>query len=248
MARMGNRRVAVRTLSWRTLNRESTSSSTCLPESMTGEIATDRSNEGLAMFRIEIATRFALALALAPAPVLAARVCSEPLELAVPQSGEGLYINLVTGVSGESEAQVPGFDVDPYAAQNSEPAHQLKFYWGVSSNGGAGVASSGDTYAVLQPGASIGPDSLFTRAAFTGDTSAWQAGVAEGYLGMRFTNEATGLLNYGWLRLRSSAPLGFPLTVVQWCYDDSGDALTIAEPATDEVFCDGFEDVGCAID
>lgn len=200
------------------------------------------------MHRINVATRLALAFALTPAPALAALVCSGPLELAVPQSGEGLYIDLVTGVSGESEGQVPGFDVDPYAAQNSEPAHQLKFYWGSSSNGGAGVASDGDTYAVLASGDTIGPDSLFTRAAFTGDTSVWQAGVAEGYLGMRFTNEAAGLLNYGWLRLRSSAPLGFPLTVVDACYDDSGAALTIAEPAADEVFCDGFESAACTFE
>lgn len=200
------------------------------------------------MHQIRFETRLALVVALMPAPAFAAVVCSGSLELAVPQSGEGLYINLVTGVSGESEGQVPGFDVDPYAAQNSEPANQLKFYWGPSSNGGAGVASTGDTYAVLQPGATIGPDALFTRAAFTGDTSAWQAGVAEGYLGMRFTNEAAGLLNYGWLRLRSSAPLGFPLSVVDACYDDSGAALTIAEPATDVVFCDGFEGAACAFE
>jgi hypothetical protein len=189
---------------------------------------------------------FAAALALVPGAAEAALVCSGPLDLAVPQTGEGLYINLVTGDSGESEGQVPGFDVDPYAAQNSEPAHQLKFYWGSSSNGGAGVASSGDTYAVLQLGDTIGPDSTFTRAAFTGDTSAWQAGVAEGHLGMRFTNEATGLLNYGWLRLRSSAPLGFPLTVVDGCHDDSGAAVTITAAPVDRVYCDGFDGEACA--
>lgn len=199
------------------------------------------------MHQSDFMARLALAITLTPAPALAALVCSGPLELAVPQSGEGLYINLVNGDVGESEGQVPGFDVDPYAAQNSDPAQQLKFYWGPSSNGGAGVASAGDTYAVLQPGETIGPDSLFTRAAFTGDTSAWQAGVAEGHLGMRFTNEAAGLLNYGWLRLRSSAPLGFPLTVVDACYDDSGAAVVIAGPAVDPVFCDGFEGEACAL-
>lgn len=199
------------------------------------------------MRRNRLASSSILAFALLlPHAAPAALVCTGPLELAVPQSGEGLYLNLVTGVHGESEGQVPGFDVDPYAAQNSEPAHQLKFYWGSSSNGGAGVASSGDTYAVLQPGDTIGPDSTFTRAAFSGDTSAWQAGVAEGHLGMRFTNEATGLLNYGWLRLRSSAPLGFPLTVVDGCYDDSGAAVTITVAPLDRVYCDGFESEACA--
>lgn len=198
------------------------------------------------MYRFNVAPPLALVFALSPCAASAALVCSGPLELAVPQSGEGLYINLVTGDVGESEGQVPGFDVDPYAAQNSDPADQLKFYWGPASNGGAGVASTGDTYAVLQAGDTIGPDSLFTRAAFSGDTSAWQAGVPEGHLGMRFANEATGAVNYGWLRLRSTAPLGFPLTVVDACYDDAGVAVAIPEPPVDSVFCNGFEIDACA--
>jgi hypothetical protein len=201
----------------------------------------------IAMFRPHARTAALLALMLAPRMVLAGLACMPEQNLDVPQSGEGLYINLVNGDSGTAEAQVPGFDFDPYASQNSDPADQLKFYWGPSSNGGAGVATSGDVYAVLLVGATIGPDSLFTRAGFAGDTSAWQAGVIGGYLGARFTNEAAGILNYGWIRLDSSAPLGFPLTVVDWCYEDSGAPITIEAQPADNVFCDGFEGVACPV-
>lgn len=174
-------------------------------------------------------------------------VCQLQQNLEVPQDGEGLYLNFITGVHAGSEGAVPGFDFEPYASQNSEPANQLKFYWGSSTNGGAGVASAGDTYAVLAPGDSIGAASLFTRAGFTGDTSAWQAGLAEGYLGVRFKNEGTGAINYGWVRLSTTAPLGFPLTILDWCYEDGGgDIVIAAAPATDTVFCDGFDGVECA--
>ena len=182
--------------------------------------------------------------ALATGTAAAAVVCSGAVDLIVPETAEGLYVNLVKGVSGESAGQVPGFDFDPYAAQSSMPAGQLKFYWGPSSNGGAGVVSSGDTYALLHPGDAIGATSSFSRAAFTGDTSAWQAGVTAGYLGARFTNESNGEINYGWLHLTTTAPLGFPLTLLDWCYDDSGATITIVATVDDEIFFDGYDGVG----
>lgn len=169
----------------------------------------------------------------------AAEVCSQLLNLDVPATTEGLYLNLVTGISGTSESAVPGFDVNLYAAANTTPSGQMKFYWGAESTGGAGVASSGDSYAVLGPGEVIDGDALFTRAAFTGDTSAWQAGTS-GYLGMRFRSETPDIIVYGWLALTTTAPLGFPATIEGWCYDDSGAA--ISTPALpDEIFSDGFD-------
>jgi hypothetical protein len=166
--------------------------------------------------------------------------CFSGIDLNVPATTEGLYVNLVNGLSGQSEGAVPGFDIDIYASANSVPSDQLKFYWGAASTGGAGVASIGDTYAVLNAGEVIGPASLFTRAAFAGDTSGWQAGVAA-YLGLRFRNESNGVIQYGWMRLSTSAPLGFPAIIEGWCYEDSGAAITIPASAEPAVFANGFE-------
>lgn len=170
----------------------------------------------------------------------AAEQCVSGIALDVPATSEGLYVNLVNGVSGQTEASVPGFDIDIYAAVSTEPSGQMKFYWGSAATLGAGVASAGDTYAVLGAGQLIGPDSLFTRAAFTGDTSAWQAGVS-GFLGLRFRNETTGTTQYGWMRLSTTAPLGFPATINAWCYEDSGAAITTPLPVESPMFADGFE-------
>ncbi|HWS27567.1 MAG TPA: hypothetical protein VN259_13490 [Xanthomonadales bacterium] len=162
--------------------------------------------------------------------------CSAVGGLAVPATTEGLYVNVVSGASGFTEGSVPGFDVDIYASASSVPGDQLKFYWGSAANGGAGVVSAGDSYAVLSSGQVIGPDSLFSRAAFTGDTTVWQAGIT-GYLGMRFLNESAGIVNYGWMLLTTTAPLGFPATIGGWCYENSGAAITISVP----LFANGFE-------
>lgn len=178
---------------------------------------------------------------LAMGPIaMASEQCFLDRDLVVPQTSEGLYVNLVNASSGQTEASVPGFDIDLYAAASSVPSDQLKFYWGPSSTGGAGVATVGDTYAVLAGGAVIGPESLFTRAAFTGNTEAWQAGVS-GYLGLRFRDEADGGIRYGWMLLSTTAPLGFPALIDSWCYEDSGAAITIPSLPTDVLFRDHFE-------
>ena len=171
----------------------------------------------------------------------AATVCRTDANLDVPADGEGLYVNFVTGVSARSEGQVPGFDLDVYAMQVSNPAGQMKFYWGPSNNPGAGVVTSGDTYAVLAEGDTVGPASTFSRAGAGGVTTAWQAGVT-GFLGTRFRDEAAGnAVHYGWVRLATTAPLGFPATIRDWCYDDAGEAIVISIP--DTIFADGFEAV-----
>jgi hypothetical protein len=168
----------------------------------------------------------------------AAEVCFTGINLAVPATTEGLYVNLANGNSGPTEAAVPGFDIDIYAAASTNPSGQLRFYWGPPSTGGAGVATVGDTYAVLGDDQPIGPDSLFTRAAFTGDTAAWQAGVT-GYLGLRFRDESDAGIKYGWLQLTTSPALGFPTTINGWCHEASGSA--ISTPATGLLFASGFE-------
>jgi hypothetical protein len=167
-------------------------------------------------------------------------MCVPAANLEVPATTEGLYVNLVTGVSGITEASVPGFDLDIYAAASTSPSGQMKFYWGPSSNGGAGVVSAGDSYAVLGGGETIGPASLFSRAAFTGDTNAWQSGTSA-YLGVRFQNETGAATTYGWIELASSATLGFPATIIGWCFEDSGAAITTPGGIPGLVFANGFE-------
>lgn len=196
-------------------------------------------------FSTPIAVLLAM-IALGPAVALAEPVCMADRSIGIPQDGEGVYINLVTGESAGSEGAVPGFDFDPYAQQTSEPPLQLRFYWGSASNGGAGVASSADTYAVLAEGDTIDAASTFTRMGASGDTSAWRSGIDSGYLGVRFTNEATTILSYGWIRLSTTAPLGFPATVIDWCYEDSGAGMTITPIPSDTVFCNGFDGESCS--
>ena len=184
--------------------------------------------------------RLALLLLASSASANAAVICSSMTHLDVPATSEGVYLNLITGTWGVRESDVPGFDIDIYAAVNTNPTGQLKFYWGPASNGGAGVVSSGVSYAVLGSNVTIGADSAFTREGFTGDTSVWMAGTS-GYLGMRFRDESSASIVYGWLGLTTTAALGFPATIEGWCYEDSGASIVTPDPRPDAIFADGFD-------
>jgi hypothetical protein len=185
------------------------------------------------------------ALLAAALPATAAEVCFTSQNLDIPATTEGLYINFLNGVNAPTESGAPGFDFDPYAAASTTPTGQLRFYWGSASTGNAGVASSGDSYAVLPVGTRVGPSSVFSRAGFTGDTTAWTVGVTNGYLGFRFRNETSSRINYGWALISTTAPLGFPMTVHSWCFDDTGAIIqTGGVPVPEDIFTDGFDPAG----
>ena len=183
----------------------------------------------------------AILFCLAAGSANAAVVCSPPANIAVPEDSEGYYINLVTGVVAPSEGQTPGFDVEIYAAVNTNPSGQLRFYWGSMTSGNFGLVSAADTYAVLGPNQIIDGNALYSRVAFLSDTSAWQAGTA-GYLGVKFKNESNMLTNYGWMLLTTTAPMGFPISVRGWCYEDTGAGIMTPAVAAEYLFADGFED------
>lgn len=86
-----------------------------------------------------------------------------------------------------------------------------------------GVADESGETKVLHPGDTIGPESLVGGSAIMAN---WLAGV-DGYVGVVFYNETTGQLNYGYVHLVSTGPLGFPAQVLDWAYDESGAAITI---------------------
>lgn len=89
---------------------------------------------------------------------------------------------------------------------------------------GVVVDAGGAQFAVLQSGTTIGPASMLTRN--SNYMINWLDGV-DGYLGIAFQNEETGALNYGYIHLTTTGPLGFPARVLEYAYDKSGAAITI---------------------
>ena len=89
---------------------------------------------------------------------------------------------------------------------------------------GGVVDEGGVEFAVMQPGDTIGPDSIVSGG--SQPMTHWLGG-ADGYVGIAFYDEASGTVDYGYLHLTTNGPLGFPAQVLDWAYDSSGAAITI---------------------
>jgi hypothetical protein len=164
-------------------------------------------------------------------------VYSGPLNLAVPTTNAlgGIYFDLtmpgssfIPSTSGAGPAEglntvLPGWDVNFYRSG----AGNLRWYY----NGGALAVFNGANHvAALGAGVMVdGSSSLGT----------WQTMVPEytgttAFMGVEFFDAANNP-RFGWIRITGGPTLGFPATIVDWAYEDSGagiltGATVIPEP------------------
>jgi len=167
-----------------------------------------------------------------PAAVNATVVDSGPLSINIQTTNiNGLYINFVTGanntVGNGAGTTVAGWDMNPYSSTGTATG-SFNFFESNANNaivGAGGVASS------LAPGTFVGPASAFITGVVTG-TPFRTTGME--YAGLRFTNESTGAVNYGWALFSTNGATGFPATLLRYSYDDAGGAIQvpIPEPGT----------------
>jgi hypothetical protein len=157
-------------------------------------------------------------------PEADAAIITFSVPITVPNNGIGVYIDLATGATSTT-GSFAGFDFNPYGT-----ASGLGFFWDATAGGVTGT-SGGTTYLSLSVGSTISAASFFTRA--IQGTSLNYRGTGTEILGFRFTNESTGLLNFGYLTITTNATTGFPATVVSWSFDNTGAAITVVpEPST----------------
>lgn len=169
----------------------------------------------------------ASAAALLSSASMAAIVTSPVSNLVIPETTAGVYINVVTGVTGTAAAAVAGWDLNPY-----NTATGLGIYWAPQGTAPVRNAAVGNTatgpITVLVPGASIGPTSTFTSAI---QAASSLRPTGDRFFGFRFFNEATSTINFGYARITTTSPNGFPATLVSVVYEDSGAPITIPLPA-----------------
>jgi hypothetical protein len=146
-------------------------------------------------------------------------VDSGVINLAPNPDFTGLYINWLTGdwctSSGGPCNFAGGYDFNPYNTT-------LTFFW-PGDNSGTCVASDSTSCDVLASGASIGPGSTFA----TGGAANYVGGNSTGFLGFSFVNANTLAVNYGYAKFTTTGPSGFPATLVEYWYDNTGAAINI---------------------
>lgn len=158
-------------------------------------------------------------------PPAADIVYSGPLNLTIPPTATGLSINFVSGEAS------PGLPFSHFNVSKGDPylfGPGMYFFWGSDMNNAGVALTSEGPYRVLGSGGTVGPASIFSRSNL-GQSDAmfgYWSGV-NGYLGVRFMNEETGEINYGYVHMLTTHGSGFPAMILDYAYDTSGAAITI---------------------
>lgn len=157
-------------------------------------------------------------------------VYSGPVNLNVPSTTAGIYLNVQTGVSAITPGGAPGWDLNPWGSGS------LFIYANNSAsvNDGvvAGLGSSATLVDNLPLNTVVDGSQTFVRTGATESTgaTAFVLNSNDNYIGFRFLNESTNTLNFGWARFGlSSTQAGQPRTLIEYAYDSSGASILVGQ-------------------
>ena len=145
--------------------------------------------------------------------------------LAIPSTLDGLYVNFLTGASSTAAVPLPGWDLNSY-----HNGSRLTFF-GPDFPNGQGTLVVGSTARSLLGGETIGSGGIYQPGQALG-SNFLITGIS--FSGLRFWNESTSQLNYGWAKLSTTAGNGFPATLLGYAYESTGAAIMagqVPEPA-----------------
>lgn len=142
-----------------------------------------------------------------------------PMPYVVPATTAGVYLNLVTGVFSITPAGAPGWELNAWGSS------ALNLWFAGTPAASHGAVATGTVYSVLAAGVPIGPASTFSASTTAADYANWRLTNTGQYLGLRFWNESTSAINYGWIQMDTVGPNGAPTTINGYCYQDDGTAI-----------------------
>jgi hypothetical protein len=155
----------------------------------------------------------------------AAIIDSGPISVVVPNNIDGVYYNIVTNATGTSAAATAGWDVNIFNAGTF-----LAFFWPTAPANSFGGVAVGSVYTNVTDGTVVGPTSVYSLASGAGGAANFVNFTTAGpkTLGIRFFNEATNAINFGYIRKDKGAGAGFPSTITRIVYENTGLPITVA--------------------
>lgn len=170
------------------------------------------------------------AMVTAPQTADAAVVHSGPVNINIPSTTAGVYLNVVTGVSNTNPGLVSGWDLNPW----SSTAFNM---FSPSPNPGGPHVGTGSTYFNLAVGTLVSGASTFsgTGTSTISGTTPLNFNSNNNYVGFRFINEAnSNQVHYGWMRIALGASASAqPRAIVEYAYESvAGQGITVPEPTS----------------
>lgn len=188
-------------------------------------------------------TRLAACAAAAGASVAALPATSEadivysgPVSINIPSTTAGIYLNVVTGAFGTA-AGTPGWDVNPWSSTSLSMFASTAINTALGGGVYVGTASP-NNYFNLAMGTLISGASTFSGngTSTAAASTPLNLNSSNNIIGFRFTNEATGAVNFGWMRISLSTTSGSqPRAIVEYAYENTGAGIgagVIPEPTT----------------
>ncbi len=155
--------------------------------------------------------------ALTATPANADIIYSGPVNILIPVTTSGIYLNVVTGVVAPTPAGSPGWDVNPYGSSSFSlfnPGTPGSVYQGSSNNFNLAV------------GTLVGPAGPFSSGTF----GPANFNSSNNYVGFRFTNEATGVIDYGWFQVFLGATATDPArAIVGYAFENTGATINVGQ-------------------
>ena len=148
----------------------------------------------------------------------AAIVWSGPINITIPSTTAGVYLNVATGVNNVNPASVPGWDVNPWSSTGLN-------MFAPTVGGGHVTTGAATVYDNMTAGTAIGPASTFGNTGTTTINAATPLNLnsSNNLVGFRFFREgdAAGTLHYGWMRIQlGSSAAAQPRAIVEYAYED----------------------------
>lgn len=155
-------------------------------------------------------------------------VDSGPVTIPVTADANGLYLNLIDG-----SALPAGSDLHIVA-----DAGRLSFAAGAA----AAVLVRNGAVVSLDESLAATPAGNYASSGVLAAGRLLGGGVHQ--VGLRFVDEASGATRYGYVQLRTTAPLGYPATLLRYAYETGGGAITV--PGDSRLFSDAFQTYAAA--
>jgi hypothetical protein len=153
-------------------------------------------------------------------------IYSGVVNINIPSTTAGIYLNVATGQSGGNT--VPGWNLNPWGSGFLD-------MFNPSNESSGAYVGDGTGYFNLAPGTLIGPSSTYTSGA-NSPSFPLNLNSSNNLIGFVFVNSVTSTTDYGWMRISLGATSGAqPRMIVDYAYDDSGAPIMagqVPEPST----------------
>jgi len=169
----------------------------------------------------------ALATGVAVGNANATVVYSGAINMVIPTTADGIYMNVQTGAWSSTTTTPSGWDVNPYGT--STTAVSLLAATGTGYMRNLGTTATAATR--LDAGTVVGPSAFFygTTSATMGSGIGQWAANSSGYLGFKFT-AADNATHYGWMQLSIGANAA-TRSIVQYAWENIANTSITVTPA-----------------